>query len=198
MEHLGDAVAGRYVLVAPQPARAARRQYHAVDMLADRMVTVRFEPLTPADLPGMARLKTRDGQRVLDGGTFEGSYYVVVDCADRPIDLRDDVSVAELEAMFAAPSTSDIPVIETNFAELAPETQALGPKALLRNALVSMIEIAGGVAIVVLLVAAAYLALGGRPDAPAPRGADAVTEAPERHPRQAPAEPAGPTAGRGG
>ena len=199
MEHLGDAVAGRYLLVAPQPAAAARRQYHAVDMLADRTVTVRFEPLTPAHRKGMARLKTVDGHRVIDGGTFDGTFFVVVEgCVPVGSASEDEIPVALLEAMLAAPSAPEPILIFKDFDAGEEEDRAFHARTMVRNVMLSMIEIAGGVAIVVLLVAAAYLALGGvgeraparsgnRPAAPPPGGAEAPAPAPA--PVSAPATP---------
>jgi hypothetical protein len=143
VEHLGDVVAGRYVLVAPSCPRAARRQYHAVDILLDRTVAVRFEPRDAVEQAGMARLRTVDGCRVLAGGTFEGSCYVVISAAEVT-----SVSVAELEAMLATPC--------------APEPGSPGGtlSAAARRLAVAA-EVFAALAVVVFLLVATVLVTGG-------------------------------------
>lgn len=105
MEHLGDAVAGRYVLVAPACPRAARRQYHAVDLRLDRTVMVRFEPRDLYDGRRRRAHHTADGCPVIDHGDFAGSAFVVVvaGSAGATGPYGAGVELAELEALIAAP-----------------------------------------------------------------------------------------------
>jgi hypothetical protein len=98
VEHVGDAVAGRYLLVAPSWPRAARRQYHAVDLLLDRTVVVRFDPRDTHDGRRGLALHTADGYRVIADGEFDGVAYVVVE-----IGRAVGMSLSELEALLAVP-----------------------------------------------------------------------------------------------
>jgi hypothetical protein len=100
VEQLGDAVAGRYLLVAPMCPRAARRQYHAVDLTLDRTVAVRFAPRDTHDGSQRSTRHTPDGLLVLAAGTFAGTSYEVLECPGM-------VSLAELEALAAAPCAAD-------------------------------------------------------------------------------------------
>jgi hypothetical protein len=167
VEHLGDSVAGRYLLVAPARPRQARREYHAVDMVADRTVVVRFEPRYGDSHRGESPLKTADGRRVLDGGTFGGEAYVVVDTRAAASGAGNDLSVTELEAWYAAPCVE-------------PESAHRGAGAtrrrwvLRRLPLVLAAHVVGAVSVVVLLVAAALYVTHVEP-APAGGGRSAAT-----------------------
>jgi hypothetical protein len=144
VEHLGDSVAGRYLLVAPACPRQARREYHAVDMVADRTVLVRFQPRYGDSHRGESPLKTADGQRVLDGGTFGGQAYVVVDTP--PGAGTADLSATELEAWYAVPCAE-------------PPSPATRRRSVLhRLPVIAAAHVVGAVSVVVLLVAAALYA----------------------------------------
>jgi len=157
VEHLGDSVAGRYLLVAPQAPRASRRQYHAVDMLLDRMVTVRFEPRSAEECRGLARLRTADGRRVLDGGMFEGSSYVVVENGADLLTMTEPVSVDDLEMMLASPSAPDPQ-------DKPPSRRVRARVWVERRSVMLVAEFIGVVLIVLLLAAATIVAVSVRDD----------------------------------
>jgi hypothetical protein len=154
VEHLGDAVAGRYVLVAPSCPRAARRQYHAVDLVLDRMVHVRFDPRDTHDGHERGLLHTADGCRVLDDGVFEGSLFVVVEGSGSatapPGEVSVGMSLAELEALAAAPCAP------------GSRSRRAGP---LRRALFSALAVVAVVS--AALTAATLLTSPARPSQPA-------------------------------
>jgi hypothetical protein len=166
VEHLGDSVAGRYLLVAPACPHQARREYHAVDMVADRTVLVRFEPRYGDSHRGESPLKTADGHRVLDGGTFGGQAYVVVDTPIPGSAPGGDLTVTELEAWYAAPSVA------------RPDPPAAGRASARRDrvrlSVVAAAHLVGAVSLVVLLVAVAVYATRMAP-APTRSGPPAVS-----------------------
>ena len=152
MEHVGDAVAGRYLLVAPMCPRAARRQYHAVDLALDRTVVVRFAPRDTHDGRARRTRHTADGLLVLAAGELDGAAYEVLESPEM-------VSLAELEALAAAPCAAD---------PHSRRTRARGPRRLRRT-------LVGAVMAGAVVSAATMLANTQRPvrTAPSPTGPQA-------------------------